>query len=67
MRRKSKHIVLTDEEKKFRIRHKQGSNHISRRHCEAVLLNISGKTIKELSVQFSVRVHTHGLWLQNWL
>ena len=68
MGRKSKHIILTDEEKKILEQgYKQGSNHIFRRHCEAVLLNASGKTIKELSVHFSVRVHTIGLWLQNWL
>lgn len=68
MGRKSKHIILTDEEKRsLEQGYKQGSNHIFRRHCEAVLLNASGKTIKELSVHFSVRVHTVGLWLQNWL
>ena len=67
MGRKSKHIILTDEEKKsLEQGYKRGSNHIFRRHCEAILLNASGKTIKELSVHFSVRVHTVGLWLQNW-
>lgn len=30
-------------------------------------MNTSGKTIKELSVHFSVRGHKVGLWLQNWL
>jgi transposase len=68
MGRKSKHIILTDEERRrLEEGYKQGTNHIFRRHCEAVLLNASGKTIKELSVHFSVRVHTVGLWIQNWL
>jgi transposase len=68
MGRKSKHIILTDEEKRnLEQGYKQGSNHIFRRHCEAILLNASGKTIKELSVHFSVRVHTVGQWLQNWI
>ena len=68
MGRKSKHIILTDEEKKsLEQGYRRGSSHIFRRHCEAILLNASGKTIKELSVHFSVRVHRVGLWLQNWL
>jgi len=68
MGRKSKHIILTDEEKRnLEQGYKQGSNHIFRRHCDAILLNASGKTIKELSVHFSVRVHTVGQWLQNWI
>ena len=67
MGRKSKHIILTvGEQKSLEQCYKQGSNHIFRRHCEAVLLNASGKTIKELSVHFSVRVGTIGTWLQNW-
>jgi transposase len=68
MGRKNKHIILTDAEKKsLEQGFKQGSNHLFRRHCEAILMNASGKTIRELSVHFSVRVHTVGLWLQNWL
>lgn len=68
MGRKCKHIILTYEEKKsLEQGYKQGSNHIFRRHCEAILLNASGKTIAELSIHFSVRTSTVGLWLQNWI
>ena len=67
MARTSKHIILTYIEKRQLERgYKQGLNHIFRRNCEAVLLNASGKTIKELSVHFSVGLHTVGQWLQNW-
>ena len=63
MARTSKHIILTDIEKR---QLEQGYNHIFRRNCEAALLNASGKTIKELSIQFSVGLNTVGQWLQNW-
>lgn len=53
MGRTSKPIILTNSKKKLL---EQGSNNIFRRHCEAILLNASGKTIKELSVDFSLRV-----------
>jgi len=67
MARTSKHIILTDIAKRqLEQGYKQGYNHIFRRNCEAVLLNASGKTIKELSIQFSVGLNTLGQWLQNW-
>jgi transposase len=68
MGRKNKYIILTEIEKKSLVHgYKQGSNPIFRRHCEAILMNASGKSIKEISEHFSLRVHTVGLWLQNWL
>lgn len=67
MGRKSKHVILTDDEKKALERgYKQGSNPVFRRHCEAILMNASGKSIKAISGHFSLRVHTVGLWLQKW-
>ena len=67
MARTSKRIILTDIEKRqLEQGYKQDYNHIFRRNCEAVLLNASGKTIKELSIQFSVGLNTVGQWLQNW-
>ena len=67
MARTSKRIILTDIEKRqLEQGYKQGYNHIFRRNCEAALLNASGKTIKELSIQFSVGLNTIGQWLQNW-
>ena len=67
MARTSKHIILKDIEKRqLEQGYKQGYNHIFRRNCEAALLNASGKTIKELSIQFSVGLNTIGQWLQNW-
>ena len=68
MGRKNKYIILTDKEKKtLEQGYKQGSNPIFRRHCEAILMNASGKSIKIISEHFSLRVHTVGLWIQNWL
>lgn len=67
MARTTKHIILTDVEKRELAQgYKQGYNHIFRRNCEAVLLNASGKSIKELSIHFSVGLNTVGQWLQNW-
>jgi transposase len=67
MARTSKHIILTDIEKRQLERgYKQGLNHTFRRNCEAVLLNASGTTIKELSIHFSVGLNTVGHWLQKW-
>lgn len=68
MAQTSKLIILTDTGKMpLEQGYKQGHNHIFRRNCEAVLLsNASGKTIKELSIQFSVGHNRVGQWLQNW-
>jgi hypothetical protein len=38
MGRKSKHVILSDDEKRILEQgHKHGSNHIFRRHCEATI------------------------------
>jgi hypothetical protein len=47
MARTSKHIILTDIEKRQLERgYKQGLNRFFRRNCEVILLNASGKTNK---------------------
>lgn len=67
MGREKKYIILTDSEKEeLEAAYKNGSTHLYRSHCQAILLSASGHSISELSTQFSVGVNTIGVWLKKW-
>ncbi|MDP1818024.1 MAG: helix-turn-helix domain-containing protein [Leadbetterella sp.] len=67
MSRKLKYIKLTESERTSLLQgHRSGKTHLYRRHCEAILMSDHGKSIKEISAHFKVRISTVGTWLTTW-
>lgn len=68
MGRKSKHIENLTEEQKSSLQkgYTHGKSPLFRRKCHCILLNHSGKTVKELSSFFSISEHSIRVWLKLW-
>ena len=68
MGRKSKHIENLTEEQKSSLKkgYTHGKSPLFRRKCHCILLNHSGKTVKELSSFFNISEHSIRVWLKLW-
>ena len=68
MGRKSKHIENLTEEQKSSLKkgYSYGKSPLYRRKCHCILLNHSGKTIKELSSFFDVSILSIQTWIKQW-
>ena len=68
MGRKPKHIENLTEEQKSSLKkgYTYGKSPIFRRRCHCILLNHSGKTVKELSSYFAISDQSIRQWLKLW-
>ena len=64
-----KHSIITltaSEKTALEVGHKIGTHHTFRRHCQAILLNASGKTRTEISKILNVCLNTLFTWFDVW-